>query len=252
MTLDVLIVEDEKMAVENLSRMLLSHFPDIRIAGNTSSIKETVEWLRQHPGAADVIFMDVELSDGNCFEIFRQTEIKAKVIMTTAYDSYAIKAFEVNSVDYLLKPVDPEALKRAIDRCVRSAESTDIGKLSRILNPGLEYKHRFIVRMNDKILPVRTDDIAYFHAEEKNTVLATSDGKKYIIDSTLDILSDELDPAKFFRISRSCILNMLAIESLVKQLGGRLKVIARPRPDFEMTVSRSRSDDFMRWLEGEN
>lgn len=250
MTLKVLIVEDEKMAMENLSRMLISHFPDIRIAGNTSSIKETVEWLEQHPETADVIFMDVELSDGNCFEIFRQTEVRAKVIMTTAYDNYAIKAFEINSVDYLLKPVDPEALKRAIDRCIRSVENTDIGKLSRILNPGQEYKHRFIVRMNDKILPVRTDDIAYFYSEEKNTILATTDGKKYIMASTLDILSEELDPAKFFRISRSCILNMQAIESLIKHFSGRLKVIARPRPDFEMTVSRSRVEDFMLWLEG--
>ena len=111
-----------------------------------------------------------------------------------------------------------------------------------------EWRQRFIIRINDKILPVRADDVAYFYSEGKNTVLATFDGRKYIMDSTLDILSDELDPEKFFRISRSCILNMQAIESLVKHLG-RLTVTASPRPDFEMTVSRSRADDFMKWLE---
>ena len=108
MTLNVLIVEDEKIAMENLSRILLSHFPEIRILGNTASIRDTVNWLQEHPDSADVIFMDIELSDGNCFEIFRQTKVNAKVIMTTAYDRYAVKAFEAGSIDYLLKPVDQQ------------------------------------------------------------------------------------------------------------------------------------------------
>ncbi len=249
MTLNVLIVEDEKIAMENLSRILRTHFPEIRIIGNTASIKETVCWLNGHPGSADVIFMDVELSDGNCFEIFRQTKVDAKVIMTTAYDSYAIKAFEAGSIDYLLKPVDQDALKRAIDRCRKSASGIDLERLSRIFGPAAEYRQRFIVRINDKILPVRTDDIAYFYSEEKNTVMETFDGRKYIIDSTLDVLTDELEPMKFFRISRGCILNMQAIESLVKHLGNRLRVIANPRPDFDMTVSRGRADEFMKWIE---
>lgn len=250
MTLNVLIVEDEPMAMANLSRMLNTHFQGIRIVGSTGSIKDTVAWLQEHPDTAEVIFMDVELSDGNCFEIFRQVDIKAKVIMTTAYDSYAVKAFEVNSIDYLLKPIDLDALKRAIDRCKGASGNSDLEKISRILMHETGYKQRLIVRMNDKILPVSIRDIAYIFAEEKNTFLVTFNGNRYIIDSTLDILSEELDPEQFFRISRSCILNMQAIESLVKHFGGRLKVVANPKPDFEMTVSRSRVDDFMKWLEG--
>lgn len=248
--MNILIVEDEPMAMENLSRALKTYFPEIKIIGNTASIQETVSWLRAHPDAADVIFMDVELSDGNCFEIFRQVDVKAKVIMTTAYDSYAVKAFEVNSIDYLLKPIDPEGLKRAVNRCIASSGNTDLEKLSKILRHEPEYKQRFIVRLNDKIMPVKTSDIAYFYSEEKNTILVTFNGTKYIMDSTLDILSEELDPRQFFRISRSCILNMSAIESVVKHFGSRLKVIANPHPDFDMTVSRSRIDDFMHWLEG--
>ena len=244
----VLIIEDEIPAQQILMKFLGRFFPDFTIVGILDSVDTAVNFLRHQ--TPDLIFLDVELSDGKSFEIFRQVEITCPIIVTTAYADYALDAFRNKCIDYLLKPVDPEALKRAIDRCIRSVENTDIGKLSRILNPGQEYKHRFIVRMNDKILPVRTDDIAYFYSEEKNTILATADGKKYIMASTLDILSEELDPAKFFRISRSCILNMQAIESLVKHFSGRLKVIARPRPDFEMTVSRSRVEDFMLWLEG--
>lgn len=250
MTLNVLIVEDEPMAMAHLSRMLNTHFQGIRIAGSTGSIKDTVAWLNEHPGTADVIFMDVELADGNCFEIFRQVDIGAKVIMTTAYDSYAVKAFEVNSIDYLLKPVDRDALERAIHRCQSSGGNYDIEKISKLLRHENGARQRFIVRFNDKILPVKAQDIAYFFSEEKNTILVTFSGNRYIIDSSLDILSEELDPEQFFRISRSCILNMQSIESLVKHFGGRLKVLAHPKPDFEMTVSRSRVDDFMKWLEG--
>lgn len=248
--MNVLIVEDEKMAMENLARALQANFPEIKIVGSTGSIKDTVSWLKSYPDAADVIFMDVELSDGNCFEIFRQVDVKAKVIMTTAYDSYAVKAFEVNSIDYLLKPVETEALKRAVGRCTASGGNADLEKLSMILRNKPEYKQRFIVRLNDKIMPVRAEDIAYFYSEEKNTVLVTFDGMKYIMDATLDILSGELDPEQFFRISRSCILNIQAIESIVKHFGSRMKIMATPRPDFDMTVSRSRVDDFMQWLEG--
>ena len=214
--MNVLIVEDEKMAMENLARALQANFPEIKIVGSTGSIKDTVSWLKSYPDAADVIFMDVELSDGNCFEIFRQVDVKAKVIMTTAYDSYAVKAFEVNSIDYLLKPVETEALKRAVGRCTASGGNADLEQLSMILRNKPE----------------------------------SFDGMKYIMDATLDILSGELDPEQFFRISRSCILNMQAIESIVKHFGSRMKIMATPRPDFDMTVSRSRVDDFMQWLEG--
>lgn len=246
----VLIVEDEIMAQQSLARILVHEFPDMRVVGTAGSVRETVEWLRTPGNVADVIFMDVELSDGDCFEIFRQVEIQAQVIMTTAYDSYAVRAFEVNSIDYLLKPIDPSALRRAVERCRMNRGRIDTERLLEAIGRPREYKQRYIVRFNDRIVPVKTSDIAYFYSEEKNTYLVTFDNSRYVMDQSLDILSEELDTKSFFRISRNCIVSMSAIGSVVKYLGNRLKVIARPRPDFDMVVSRSRVDDFLHWLEG--
>lgn len=252
MATKVLIVEDEIMAQKSLIRVLTQHFPDMQVVGTTTSVKSTVAWLKEPANSADIIFMDVELSDGVCFEIFRQVNVNAKVIMTTAYDSYALKAFEAGSVDYLLKPIDPAALKRAVARCRMSGGQIDIEALAKAMGsmqePRKEYKERYIIRFNDRIIPIRTEDIAYVYSEEKNNYLVTFGEKKYIIDSSLDVISEELNPANFFRVSRSCVVSMQAIKSIIKQ-AGRLRIIANPEPSFEMTVSRSRADDFLEWLE---
>lgn len=249
----VLIVEDEIMAQKSLTRVLTQNFPDMEIIGYTSSVKGTVEWLKTPGNVADIIFMDVELADGECFEIFRQVEIKAKVIMTTAYDSYALKAFEAGSIDYLLKPIDQSSLKRAVARCRMSGGQIDVASLLKAVGsqtaPNKEYKERYIVRFNDRIVPLLTANIAYVYSEEKTNYLVTFDDQHYIIDSSLDVICDELNPDSFFRISRSCIVSMKAINSIIKQQGGRLRIVASPQPSFEMTVSRSRVDDFLSWLE---
>lgn len=248
-----MIVEDELMAQKSLIRVLMQNFPDMDITGCTTSVKSTVEWLKNPANHADIIFMDVELSDGVCFEIFRQTEVKAKVIMTTAYDSYALKAFEAGSVDYLLKPIDPAALKRAVARCRMSEGHIDAEALLKALGsantPKKEYKERYIVRFNDRIVPLQTSNIAYVYSEDKTNYLVTFDDQRYIIDSSLDVITEELNPEIFFRISRSCIVQMKAITSIIKQAGGRLKIVPEPKASFEMTVSRSRVDDFLTWLE---
>lgn len=252
MAMKVLIVEDEIMAQKSLIRTLTQNFPDMEVVGTVTSVKGTVNWLDDPANSADIIFMDVELSDGECFEIFRQTEVKAKVIMTTAYDSYAIKAFEAGSIDYLLKPVDISALKRAVARCRMSGGQVDVEALLNAIGssaPKKEYKERYIVRFNDRIVPLQTDNIAYVYSEEKTNWLVTFDGEKYIVDSSLDVIGEDLDPEKFFRISRGCIISMKAIDSIVKQMGSRLRIISRPEASFEMTVSRSRVDDFLKWLE---
>lgn len=248
----VLIVEDEIMAQKSLIRALSQNFPDIEVTGTSTSVKGTVAWLKEHGNEVDVIFMDVELSDGICFEIFRQVEVKAKVIMTTAYDSYALKAFEAGSVDYLLKPVEVTDLKRAVARCRMSGGKIDVEALTRAIEGTAgkkDYKERYIVRFNDRIVPLQTSNIAYIYSEDKNNYLVTFDGQRYVIDSSLDVIIDELDPDYFFRISRSCIISMKSIGTIVKQMGGRLRIMATPEPPFEMTVSRSRVDDFMTWLE---
>lgn len=246
------IIEDEVMAQKSLIRALSQNFQDIEVIGTTTSVKGAVEWLKDSSNHADIIFMDVELADGICFEIFRKVEVKAKVIMTTAYDNYALKAFEAGSIDYLLKPVEAEQLKRAVARCRMSGGSIDVDALARAIGgaPSVKsYKERYIIRFNDRIIPLQTSNIAYVFSEDKNNYMVTFDGQKYIIDSSLDVIAEELDPQYFFRISRSCIVSMKAIDSITKQMGGRLKISAHPEPSFEMTVSRSRVDDFLLWLE---
>lgn len=252
--MNILIVEDEIMAQKSLARILTQNFPDFSIVGCTDSVKGTVAWLQDPANRPDIIFMDVELADGVCFEIFRQTDVKAKVIMTTAYDSYALKAFEAGSVDYLLKPVEIDALKRAVARCRTSSTDIDMEavmkSLSELRNPKRrEYRERYIIKVNDRIIPLETSKIAYIYSEEKSNWLVTFDGQKYILDSSLNIISDELDPDRFFMISRSCIVSMKAISSILKQPGGRLRITPDPPANFEMTVSRSRVDDFLDWLE---
>ncbi len=233
--MNILIVEDEMMARKSLAGTIGRLYPDAVITGETGSVSETLAWLKDPSHHADIIFMDVELSDGNCFEIFKRADIKAQVIMTTAYDSYAVKAFEVESIDYLLKPVEPEALQRAVDRCRRKMER--------------HFKERFLVKLNDMIVPLKSSDIAYIYSEDKSTYVVTRDNRRYIVDFSLDIIMDQLSPETFFRISRNCIISMQAISSITKT-GSRFRIESTPRASFEMMVSRSRTDDFLRWLEG--
>ena len=253
--MNVLIIEDEIMAQKSLTRSLTLNFPDMNIVAYLDSVMGAVGWLRENGNSIDIIFMDVELSDGVCFEIFKQIEIKAKVIMTTAYDSYALKAFEAGSVDYLLKPIEAEPLKRAVARCRMGGGGVDVEVLLRMLEGGQQrkftkgYKERYIVRFNDRIVPLNVTDIAFIYSEDKNNYLVTFDGQKYIIDSSLDVMNEELNPENFFRISRSSIVSMKSIKSITKQPGGRLRIDTEPAPPYEMTVSRSRVDDFLDWLE---
>ena len=248
----VLIIEDEIMAQNSLIRVLSQNFPELKVVGTATSVKGAVSWLKDPSNSADIIFMDVELADGVCFEIFRQIEVKAKVIMTTAYDSYALKAFEAGSVDYILKPIELADLKRAVGRCVARKDVFDYEALAKALgfnDTKKEYKEKYIVRFNDRIVPLLTSNIAFIYSEEKNNYLTTFDGERYIIDSSLDVISDELNPDSFFRISRSCIVNTKAILRIIKQAGGRLLIKSNPPASIEMTVSRSRVEDFLNWLE---
>lgn len=238
--------------------MLETSFPDIEVVGECASVAESVARLREKPDEADLIFMDVELSDGECFEIFRQVTVKKPVVMTTAYDSYAVKAFEAGSIDYLLKPIDASALKRAVERCRQFSTGDldvekNLGAISR-KDSGHGYKERYLVQFNDRIVPVKADEIAFFYSEDKNNHVVTHGGAVYIVDSTMDSLITGLDPERFFRISRSCIFSKDAVECVTKLIGGRLRVTPKVRistnlgPAPDLTVSRSRADDFLAWL----
>ena len=252
----VLIVEDELPAQANLKRAL-TPYEELRVVGAASSVEGAVAWLQQPENHADIIFMDVELSDGMCFDIFKRQPIEAKVVITTAYDSYAVKAFRAGSIDYLLKPINPEELQSAVERCLKacraeeSRPSLDIEALRKALTGGASnYKKRFVVKFGDRLSVIETTQIAYFYAEDKSTHLVTTEGRSYILDSSLDTVSEEVDPESFFRISRNCTASVRAIGGISKHPSNRLKVNLVPKPDFEAFVSRSRTQDFMNWLEG--
>lgn len=251
----VLIVEDEQLARNNLRNIILKKFDDLEIVGMLGSVKNTIQWLREPGNHTDIIFLDVELSDGMCFDIFQEVKTRAKIIITTAYDTYAIKAFKINCIDYLLKPIDPEELEQAVDRCrtaIQADETIDVEALRRALVGAQkpEFRSRFTVRIGDRILILPIEEVAYFYAEDKSTYAVTNEGKRHILDLTLDAVQESVDPSRFFRISRSQIVALDAIESVSKHLNNRLKVNLNPKPSFDAFVSRFRLTDFMEWLEG--
>lgn len=250
-----LIVEDEQLAQTNLKNIIAKNFDDLEIVGQLTSVKSAIQWLREPEHETDIIFLDVELSDGMCFDIFEQVKTQAQIIITTAYDSYAIKAFKINCIDYLLKPIDPEELRNAVARCraMKNPAPFDVESLKKALLDGAgepRYKSRFVIRIGDRILLLRTDEIAYFYAEDKSTYAVTCEGKRHILDLTLDAAQEAVDPHRFFRISRSQIVAIDAIEGISKHLNNRLKISLIPKPDFETFVSRFRIADFLEWLEG--
>ena len=250
----VLIVEDELIAQQALVRALTTNFPDIEICDALDSVDKCVSWLTNTESYPDVIFMDVELSDGKCFDIFEQIKIKCPVVIVTAYNNYAIKAFEVSSIDYLLKPVSVADLSRAIERCKehisKHGEDINIEALRSALTiESRRYKQRYLLRYNDKIVMVETSNIAYFYSEECCTYLMTLSGEKYLMDISLDTIVKELNPATFFRISRSCIVSDKSVGNVAKRLGNRIKLTLKPASDIDSFVSRSKTADFLTWLE---
>ena len=253
----VLIVEDEIPAQINLKKLIDKCCSDSRIVMTLTSVSSTVKWLEENPDGADVIFMDVELSDGICFEIFDRVEINSHVIITTAYDNYAINAFKVKSVDYLLKPIVEEELVRAWERCrelIDAKSSTQIERLldmiSKVSKPqDKEYKKRFIVKAGEKIVITPVDDIAYCYSEDKSTYAVSRNGSCRLLDYSLDTVQEMLDPRLFYRISRSYIVSINSIENISKHLSTRLRLQLIPHTDAEVVVSRSRTADFLEWLD---
>lgn len=252
--MNILIIEDELVAQQALVRSLTTNFDDVHICGVLDSVDKSVQWLETTDSYPDAIFMDVELSDGKCFDIFERVKIECPVIIVTAYNNYAIKAFEVNSIDYLLKPASVADLARALDRCrnrkVKNSNNIDIEALrSALSSESRRYKQRYLLRYNDKIIMIETVNIAYFYSEDGCTYLMTLAGEKYLMDISLDTISKELNPANFFRISRSCIVSDKAVGNVAKRLGNRIKLTLKPASDIDSFVSRSKTADFLTWLE---
>lgn len=252
----VLIVEDEIPAQLTLRRLIERCCPDSHIVEMLTSVKSTIKWLEENPEGADIIFMDVELSDGVCFDIFDKIDITANVIITTAYDNYAINAFKRDTRDYLLKPIDEKELSRAWERCRERIEAKNAHNIEALLDMVRQkslndktFKKRFIVKAGDKIVIIPVEEIAYCYSEDKSTYAVNRNGTHRLLDYSLDTVQEMLDSTLFFRISRSCIVSISAIDSISKHLGTRLKLQLNPRSEEDVIVSRSRTSEFLDWLD---
>ncbi|WP_298758718.1 LytTR family DNA-binding domain-containing protein [uncultured Psychroserpens sp.] len=250
--MNIIIIEDEKPSARRLQRMLA----ELQIEAHTMlhSVEESIDWFQnnEHP---DLIFLDIQLSDGLSFEIFETIDINSAVIFTTAYDEYALQAFKLNSIDYLLKPIDEDDLAKAVSKYKNRApkqqsvtlDFNDIKKL--LVNPiEREYKKRFSVKVGQHLKLVNIDDIECFYSENKGTYAYTSEGRNYLLDTTLEQLEDELEPHKFFRISRKFYVNINAINDMVSYTNSRLQIKLNTFNEQEVVVARERVKDFKEWL----
>jgi DNA-binding LytR/AlgR family response regulator len=251
--MNILIVEDEELAQKKLQKTLANVDATAKVVGITDSIQSTVTWLEAHQ--PDLILMDIELADGQSFEIFNQIDVKAPVIFTTSYDEYALKAFKVNSVDYLLKPVQTEDLQAALNKYKKLSENKNgsvqlealVKQLQQQLQPK-EFRKRFLVKHAQKLVSVDVDEVAYFYSDGRLNFFKTADNKKYVVDYTMDELADMLNPNSFFRISRSFYVSIDSIEKIDEYFGNRLILQLKPAVDKEALVSREKVSDFKKWM----
>jgi DNA-binding LytR/AlgR family response regulator len=245
-----LIVEDERFAYEELKRMMTELRPGYSLEKRTKTVIDTIGFLKT--STVDLILLDIRLADGNCFEIFNHVEVNTPVIFTTAYDEHAIKAFKLNSIDYLLKPFDEKELEAALVKFENifhaDSHKTDPKNFEQLLS--LKTKNRFLISKGENYHYIETADIAHFYSEDGVVFLHTFQNKRYIINYTLDQLEQQLDSRLFFRVSRNCIGNVKAIENVAKYFNSRLKLSFLPVCPHEVLVSRVRVPDFLKWMDG--
>ncbi|MBE0647188.1 MAG: response regulator transcription factor [Bacteroidales bacterium] len=247
----VLIIEDELFAAGKLEQMLLEIDPSVRVLAKLGSISESVKWFMDH--TCDLIFLDIQLSDGISFSIFEQVNLNTPVIFTTAYDQYAIKAFRLNSISYLLKPIRRDELEESLKKyqSLKSTFSIDFDMLlATIQGREPEYKKRFLIQIGEKIKKVEMHEIAYFFVLEKAVFMKTFPGNSYPVDYTLDKLESLVNPDRFFRINRKYLVSMDSISNMVAYSRSRVKLELTPKADEELDtiVSIDRSSDFKKWL----
>ncbi len=263
--MNVLIIEDEELAVKKLSKLLQEVDEHIKIVGSAASVRASVDWLQNHP-APDLILMDIELADGQSFEIFEQTPVESPVIFTTSYDEYALRAFKVNSIDYLLKPIKRHELEASLEKHRRLQAQPEaarpdasggtggrlaidalVEQLRQQIQP-TEYRKRFLVKNRQQWVPVEVTDIAFFYSEEGISLFKTRGNQKFSLDYTLDELEKMLDPVHFFRANRQYIVDIASVQQIHPYFNNKLKLTLKPAPDDEVLVSRERASDFKRWM----
>ena len=253
----VLIVEDEPYAQNELKRLLTKTGRDIEVLDCIDSIEEAVEWFQSNE-EPDLIFLDIQLSDGLSFEIFNQIKINAPIIFTTAYDEYAIQAFKLNSIDYLLKPIKSEDLEVALDKLSKLGEQLgknqdrglNMEQIEQLLHlQHTKYKTRFIAKVGDQIKHIDVSDVAYFKAEDNEVMLVTRLNQRYIVDYSLEQLGRLVSPEEFFRVNRSYIVTISAIKKISKYFNSRLHLELEPPTDDTILISRVKVPEFLEWVD---
>ena len=252
----ILIIEDEPLAVDKLRDYLKKYRPHYEIVADIDSVEYAVEWLINHP-APDLLFVDIQLADGLSFDIFKKIKVDAPMIFVTAYDRFAIQAFQQNSVAYILKPYEYQELVKAIDKFEANFGTTTTNNtidlemleaaMQRLAN---KYKQRFVVKNKDRLLSIATHQVQAFLSEDKYTMLVDTAGKKHFIQYRLDQLVPLLDPKQFYRISRKYIINIDFLKEVIAYSGSRLKVVLKAFPQEDLIVSREKVSDFKEWLRG--
>lgn len=253
--MQVLIVEDELLLAKRLQKLLKGLDPTIEVSGITHGVQDTLDWLGKNPMPA-LIFMDIELADGQCFEIFEQMDLGTPIIFTTAYDEYAIKAFKVNSIDYLLKPVKEEELEQAVRKFRQSAlprtDATVVAAILSQLNLSKDaeqvYRERFLVKQGQKLISIPLHEVAYLFSENKFTYLRTADNRKFILDYSLEELESSLSPREFFRVNRQFILHQRSVKAIHSWFNQKLKIEVEPAIDEAVVISRDKANAFKVWM----
>lgn len=252
----VVIIEDEPHAQRELQRLLSASGEPMEVLAVLESVEDALDWLGSRI-PPDLLFCDIQLGDGLSFEIFDQLSISAPVIFTTAYDQYALQAFKVHAIDYLLKPVEPEALLQALhkfkevyqQRQERVPDYSLLMQAFRTLNQGGAYRERIAGKLGDKLVHHNIQDVAYFHASDEAITLYPFQGQRGVIDLTLDRLEEQLDPRKFFRINRNMLVNIRAVGKVQRYGNGQWAVELNPQWTEHVVVSRARAKDFAQWLD---
>ena len=250
--MNTIIIEDEKLASERLEELIKEVDSSIEISAKITSVEQSIKYLKQNK--PDLIFLDIQLEDGLSFSIFEKVEVEIPIIFTTAYDQYAIKAFKLNSIDYLLKPIKKDELREALSKYknIKSSYLMDFEEIIKgIKNKEVSYKKRFLIQYGQKIKKIEIDEAAYFYSLEKNVFITTTSGNTYPIDFTLDKLQEVIDPEKFFRVNRKMIVSFNSIKNMVPYSRSRIKIeLNPPEPkDVEALVSVERSAAFKEWMD---
>lgn len=249
----ILIVEDETAAYENLAEILLGIDPGIDILGNTESINQTVNWLQKHPNP-DLIFMDIHLSDGTAFSIFETVTVETPIIFATAYDEYAIEAFKVNSIDYLLKPIKVEELKRSLEKFSKWTQQDRLNYISQVsqLAPGPKYRDKILIPYKDKLLPVNLKEVSFFYTSDKSTRVYMKDGSSYTYSRTLEQIFTSLNPADFIRANKQFIIARDSVINITIWFDSRLLITLDVTTPERIYVSKNKAAEFKTWMVSES